>query len=301
MAHTTPGHKNPLNTNTVRRVDLSSKDSRPPTPRPIVDNEFKLGETTTWILSELETALAESATCRLKLDSPVVHQISLPPNQRRIPGSEALTIPQSIYNLDKGFRSDHRPSFEFFRVSNSPSPPLNPTSSNLDSNLTVLRRIFPQSSSATLSHLLAMNLALDFVSGINIPPSVLYPHKVNPPPSYNPSLPQPPPYRPPLSPTSFPNYIPSKACAMLGLLPPPSRPPLPAFWRKAEQREWAERILELEDGLRDESRRIMEEMFKWEEQNSCLDVIDALSRAVVEVAKIGGDLEQGAGLVDEVF
>ena len=283
----TPGsHLTPLrSTETVRRIepaDLSLQSPRSFQGILSLNEGIKLSDTNRWILTELEAALVGQAAQPLHLSLPVIQQICLPPAQRRNPASSPPVIPQSKYAITKGPLTSHRFPFHFVRpLQQSPSNHNNGprVCTGTDNALSILRRIFAAAKSTALCSLLATTLALNFTTSMQPQPKpdvdALGGGKPSSPrihvcpPSYNSALPAPPSYHPVsktateptpdsgLEPSissgrrqmSLPDHIPSKARAMLGLAPPSSRPPLPAFWRRAEQREWAERISELEEGL----------------------------------------------------
>ena len=346
----------PQSSKTVKQKGVSIPISRPPTPIPVVDT-FKLSEINRWILVEIESAIFDAGSGQLELGSPVMQQICLPSRQRHIPNGKPPIVPQSKFSVTKDLSSNRRSPFQFIRSSRAcadhASTGLCIQAPNNDGHnnprdvcpeqapaglLTHLCRIFPSSPHASLSSLLAVLLALNFINSTqcNSSPRPAFvtslKHSSQPAPSYKPHFPKPPPYShdpgltqnqqqpPSLSnareascsssthststststskSTPLPDNIPSKARAMLGLPPSTtspsiSRPPLPAFWRKVEQREWMERIAEVKDALWAQARRMIGEAVGYQNTDAAgLDttMIETLLRAVVEFVGVGTGL-----------
>lgn len=235
-------------------------------PRLTAPVQPQLNKITSWIITELEASVITIPQINLQLNSPVILQICLPAEQRRVPRQTLPTLPLSRYLNFSGPISSHptHPSLEFHLQ--AASPPFSPTEAT---NLRSLRTVFPHASSQLLSSLQASYLALHYISTIRLPsPSscsaaCLYtePHS-------------------PLSPNM--PYIPAKARAMLGLQTPTARPGLPASWTRPETRGWRERIENLQCKLEREVVRFIRMC-----EGSDLGKNEALVRAVGEIIDAG--------------
>ena len=254
---TTPNSKL-LSTATVRRLPPDSPlQARAITPRPAAPDRLQLTDVTFWIMMELEASLASIPPISLRLDSPVILQIRLPAEQRRVPRRTLPTLSLSRFLDFDGPLSSHPTRSPFRSDPQATSPPIPPSPAYLRS----LRIIFPHASSQLLSSLQATYLALHYVSTIHLPS----------PSSFSPlfhaetcSM---------LS-TNMP-YIPAKARAMLGLQTQTTRPGLPASWTRLELRGWRERIENLEGKLKREVVRFVRMC-----EGSDLGENEALARAV---------------------
>ena len=257
---TTP-NSNLLSTATLRRVSPDTpSQAKAITPRPAAPDRLQLTDVTSWIIMELEASLASIPPISLRLDSPVILQICLPPGQRRVPRQTLPTLPLNGFSGFDGPLSSHPTHSPFrsdFQATSPPNPPY-PT------HLRSLRTIFPHASSQLLSSLQATYLALHYVSTIHLP---------------SPSSFSSPFYAETHSPfyTNMP-YIPAKARAMLGLQTPTTRPGLPASWTRLELRGWRERIENLDSKLRREVVRFIRMC-----EGSDLGENEALVRAVGEI------------------
>ena len=296
----------PQTSETVRRdarpsptVSASPAASRPGTPPPMsINTGLKLSELTTWIITELETALAGDASQPLQLNTPVIQQLRLPPKQRKVPRQSPLSPARSSFSVAQGPLSSHTSPSDFAvppRESNEWGMlAVKPTIAKLDATLSILNRIFPLAPRLTLTHLLATILAQQFVSTLRIP---LFQQSAT-----TNTLPFAARHvgKPPLSAATathidgLPEYIPSKARAMLGLPPPSSpgkprdgRPPLPSFWREVEKMEWRDRVGELEAGLQIRVGRLVRKLVGGEEWKSGERWLDALVVAIGEAVRLG--------------
>ena len=224
---------------------ISNPTTRPENPRPLASPAFHLSEITMWILTELEASLACTSPVKLSLDTPVIQQIRLPSEQRKIPQPVKPTIPLSHFSTYKGPLSSHQPAGHCI-ISSAPR-----TSSV---RMAACQKIFPNASFSVQSSLQATYLALHHVSDIYLP----FPFPAGAASDTS---------RVGNDPTSIPDmpHIPSKARAMLGLQPAvASRPCLPLSWFHPRSMSWAQRVDNLEVGLEKEVRRLIGECEGWE-------------------------------------
>ena len=257
---TTPNSKL-LSTATLRRLPPDSPlQARAITPRPAAPDRLQLTDVTFWIVMELEASLASIPPISLRLDSPVILQIRLPAEQRRVPRRTLPTLSLSRFLDFDGPLSSHPTHSPFRSDLQATSPAIPPSPAYLRS----LRIIFPHASSQLLSSLQATYLALHYVSTIHLPS----------PSSFSPLF-----HAKTCSPlsTNMP-YIPAKARAMLGLQSQTTRPGLPASWTRLELRGWRERIENLEGKLKREVVRFVRMC-----EGSALGENEALVRAVGEI------------------
>lgn len=309
----------PWSSETVRRVVTLSPNapasptiSRPATPPPAsVNTGLKLSELTTWILTELEAAVEDNGA-NLKLDSLVIHQLRLPPKQRRIPHQPPLVPARSSFSAVQGPLSSHSSPSQFAAPPSEAgdSPIMRTMSGTTDTTLAILGRIFPLASQSSMSRLLATIIAQQFVSTIHPPllqqtaittaTTVTSPFAARHISKHSPATAT---TLAAAQTNGLPEHIPSKARAMLGLPPlsPPgksksssksegggSRPPLPSFWRKVEKMEWKHRVGKLDAKLQQSVKQIVRELVGgddgWRSGERWFDV---LISAVGESVKLG--------------
>ena len=268
--------------------------SRPATPPPMpVRSDLKLSELTTWIVTELETAMTGDISQTLQLDTPVIQQLRLPPKQRKIPRQTPLNPARSSFSAIQGPLSSHSSPSNFAEPphenSEWPSLATKHMSAAPNAALSILDRIFPLAPRPNLSHLLTTIVAHQFICTLQTPLVQQIAATKTSPFAARHSRKTFPPTATASHMDGLPEHIPSKARAMLGLPPPSSpkkprdgRPPLPSFWRKVEKMEWKDRIGKLEAELRRSVRRLVRELVGGNEWKSGERWLDALVSAVGE-------------------
>ena len=260
----------PPSVKTARQFLLEPKPpQRAHTPSPMTP---LMSELNCWIILELEASLASISHINLQIDSPVILQICLPAEERRVPRKRQPISPPNRCSKFNGPLSSHPTNFSFdspVQAASSRIPATPPISTR------ALRFVFPHASSHYVSSLQATYLALRYVSNIHlITPSSYAPRF-----AYAET-------HPPLS-ANMP-YIPAKARAMLGLLQTPTtRPGLPASWMQSQSRGWGERIENLECKLRGEVLRLIRVC-----EGSDSD--EALVRAVGQIVEFGQEMVLGS-------
>ena len=260
----TPPSSNPSSTATMRHVPPNTPPQlKADAPRPTAPDQRQLTEITSWIIMELEASIT---TNPLQLRSPVILQICLPAEQRRVPRQILPTLPLSRYSNFNGPLSSHPTHSSFELHLQATSPPISPTQ---PTNLRSLRTVFPHASSQLLSSLQATYLALHYISTVHLPSPSSYPAPFLYSETHSPLSPNMP-------------YIPAKARAMLGLQTPTLRPGLPASWTRPEIRGWRERVEKLECKLRREVVRFIRMC-----EGSDLGKNEALVKAVGEIIASG--------------
>lgn len=272
----------PDSTETLRNIPrvLTSK-ARPDTPRLFQIPVPQLSELTIWILTELEHSLSSCVPEKRRLSSPVIQQLRLPSNERRVPRSSPPTLPLSHFSTYNPL-SSHPPGIPV-QTSNLPNPASAP--------LPALRTIFPRAPLSLLDALQATTLALHHVSSIHLPSTPYLASSSSPPypPSPSPSLSQ----NTPLQPPDI-SYIPSKARAMLGLQPSttsrPVRPTLPSSWLRPQVLSWGERVEGLEVGLGREVGKLVGECLAGDVHGERGEVEGPLVRAVGEIVTLSEGL-----------
>ena len=274
-------------------ASMAGMRDRPPSPVPSSPaREAPINEAIKSILVELEKAMSQPTEApKLSLDSPCIQQIRLTPTSHSLSGTAQAGPANRSFTLNGPLSSHPATTYAGSPPQNSPASSLYCPGSD-DPALSALQNIFPSAKHHLLSRLFAILLALNFITSLDrFSPS-------RPPygrPSQTSTLPRQSIATAPFSAHSLPTHIPSKARAMLGLQPQPtrntpsSRPPLPAYWMRQEERGWTKRIGALDRNLREDLRRIV---------RMCITVradggkdgeveMEVVVRSLVEVARIG--------------
>ncbi|KAL9099796.1 MAG: hypothetical protein Q9163_004756 [Psora crenata] len=295
------GSRTPKCTGLARHIPSTMIRNRPPTPIPPPSplHEAQLSESTTWILTELEKTMERTVyTAQLQLHSPVIQQIRLPSIQRRATWSAQTPIilqtSPHITGCDGPLNSHPVSACTGSPLQQEPAPHHHPYQPQ-DAALLSLHKIFPAAPTASLSILLATILALNYITTLQTTSTSPFPNAH---------------YRdlssttgaPALARMSLPAQIPPKARAMLGLQPQDSkkspsssRPPLPAYWlRQEERRAWRGRVDALADKLRTEVERRVSECVQYGQRGEGFDgrsgssklEREVLVRALVQVVSV---------------
>ncbi|KAL9125290.1 MAG: hypothetical protein Q9217_005486 [Psora testacea] len=288
----------PKGTGTIGRI-VSSADirDRPPTPIPSSSptHVIQVSESAKWILTELEKAMECALSGpKLQLDCLVIQHLRVPPAQHGMPRSYTLGVPESRYNFFNGPLNSHP------TTSYAGSPPWQQSAPRHHSYqpqgpaLLSLHNIFPSTPTGVLSALLSTILALNYVTTLQSTSTHPCPATIGYPSSLYTTRPQ------PLArhSLSLPTHIPPKARVMLGLHPPQqtlkesvsSRPPLPAYWMRQEEKAWTERVEMLATKLSLEAERVVSMCVGYGHRGEMVDEIlesklerEALVRALVRI------------------